>query len=420
MVTDVPPEAVEFVRNDDVQVVSFARRYQYVVAFNSRRSPLRLASRASRTEHGRRSRALIQESFRGTDRHPPARCGREYWAYDSSIAPYTLRSRAGQSLLDAAGLDGAMPAIDGAASAFRFTCLIPENFSVLERMALEVQKQLYQRRRRHAVRGRPARASSTPDARRAIRGDPDRHDQRPDSWPALHLLAIGAATFRGAYNVFGYENPEAERLFDVLRTTTNEAASGPPPRLQRVLLDDPPALFLAWNERAAPSAETSRSSQDPRRDPRPSTHVALDARSAADAGARAVKKISTRFAVLMAAAAVCRCSPTAPSRSCRCAPARSETVVTATSTSRGSVGEQIQLYVIGSVRSSRPSRPTCSRRGSRRGSRIESSRTTSSSFPSSRSSRCSTRTARDDRHEPARQADRRRFPAPTASTSTAR
>ena len=57
--------------------------------------------------------------------------------------------------------------------------------------------------------------------------------------------------FKGVYNIFGYENLEAERLFGILRTTRNEAAvRSATARLQRVLLEDPPALFLAWNERA--------------------------------------------------------------------------------------------------------------------------------------------------------------------------
>ena len=50
---------------------------------------------------------------------------------------------------------------------------------------------------------------------------------------------------RGAFNAFGYRNAEADRLFATLRTVRSAVA-----RLQRVMLDDPPALFLAWNERA--------------------------------------------------------------------------------------------------------------------------------------------------------------------------
>ena len=41
MVTDVPPEAVEFIQNDDIQVISFPRGYQYLIAFNSRTPPFK-------------------------------------------------------------------------------------------------------------------------------------------------------------------------------------------------------------------------------------------------------------------------------------------------------------------------------------------------------------------------------------------
>jgi hypothetical protein len=57
--------------------------------------------------------------------------------------------------------------------------------------------------------------------------------------------------FNGELNVFGYENAEAEKLFSVLNTSMNDAAvRSATARLQQVLLNDPPALFLAWNARA--------------------------------------------------------------------------------------------------------------------------------------------------------------------------
>jgi ABC-type transport system substrate-binding protein len=74
--------------------------------------------------------------------------------------------------------------------------------------------------------------------------------------------------FPGGLNVFGYENREAERLFDVLRTSTNEIATQSAfIRLQQVLVDDPPALFLAWNERSRAVRRDFQVVQDPQRDP---------------------------------------------------------------------------------------------------------------------------------------------------------
>jgi ABC-type oligopeptide transport system substrate-binding subunit len=58
-------------------------------------------------------------------------------------------------------------------------------------------------------------------------------------------------SYQGPDNVYGYENPEAERLFTSLNTLANDAAvRSATSRLQQVFLNDPPALFLAWNSRA--------------------------------------------------------------------------------------------------------------------------------------------------------------------------
>ena len=65
-----------------------------------------------------------------------------------------------------------------------------------------------------------------------------------------YIFWRSARTFKG-FNVFGYENADAERLFEVLRESTNEAAiRSATRRLQQVMLDDPPALFLVWSQRA--------------------------------------------------------------------------------------------------------------------------------------------------------------------------
>ena len=74
--------------------------------------------------------------------------------------------------------------------------------------------------------------------------------------------------FPGGFNTFGYENLEASRLFDLLRTSTNDIATQSAfTRLQEVLLEDPPALFLAWNERSRAVRRDFQIVQDPERDP---------------------------------------------------------------------------------------------------------------------------------------------------------
>jgi hypothetical protein len=85
---------------------------------------------------------------------------------------------------------------------------------------------------------------------------------REGRFQAVLVNAISGPTFarphvfwgsprREGLHAFGYDNADAARLFELLRTSTNEAvirsAVG---RLQRVLLEDPPALFLAWDQRS--------------------------------------------------------------------------------------------------------------------------------------------------------------------------
>ena len=142
MVTNVPPDAVEFISNDDVRVVSFERRYQYLVAFNSGRPPLNspVVRRALNMAVDRE--ALIRKVFQGRAQPSTGPLWPKNWAYNRSIPSYRFDPGLAKSLLQSAGLRADTKSAKPD-TRFRFTCLIPENFNVNERVALEVQKQLY-------------------------------------------------------------------------------------------------------------------------------------------------------------------------------------------------------------------------------------------------------------------------------------
>jgi len=265
MVMDVPPDAVEFIRNDQVRVVSFGRRYQYVVAFNSRKPPFDtpLVRRALNTSIDRD--ALIQNVLQGHGLASTGPLWPKHWAYNKSIASYRFDPGLAGSLLNSAGLK-ADKKTDGPKARFRFTCLIPENFSVIERVALEVQKQLYNV-------GVDMQFEVVPTKDFSARIGQGRFE-------AILIALVSGPTVGRSYmfwrsarhaqglNVFGYENAEAERLFDVMRTSTNEIAiQSAFTRFQEVLLDDPPALFLAWDERSRAVRRSFEIVQDPVRDP---------------------------------------------------------------------------------------------------------------------------------------------------------
>ena len=251
MVTDVPPEAVEFIQNDDIQVISFRRAFQYLIAFNSA-SPLFKSAAVRRALNSAvNSEALIANVLQKNGAPATGPIWPEHWAYDRTIQPFGYDPRGAISLLEAAGFTKL--SVDSSSrrppARLRFTCLLPANFTLLERIGLEVQKQLYDV-------GVDVQFEALPPEEYNLRIREGRFEAilgEIISGPTFgrpFLFWRSARQFKGL-NVFGYENPETERQFQILRNSLNEAAvRSATPRLQRALLEDPPALFLAWSERA--------------------------------------------------------------------------------------------------------------------------------------------------------------------------
>jgi peptide/nickel transport system substrate-binding protein len=251
VVTEVPPDAVEFVQSSDVNVLSFSRRYQYLIAFNNHRGPFQLPAVRKALNLAIDREALIRRVLQGRGTPSTGPLWPNYWAYDRSLGAVAFDPRQAEMLLDAAGLPRGHVAIHGDAgpARFRFTCLVPSNFALWERIALEVQKNLY------AI-GVDMQFKVVPFEQfdgliRQGQFDAAIIDMISGPTPGRAYLFWRSARESKGLNVFGYEDREAERLFTVLRTSMNDAATrSATQRLQRVFLEDPPALFLAWNERA--------------------------------------------------------------------------------------------------------------------------------------------------------------------------
>lgn len=251
MVTDVPPEVVQFVQNDEIQVVSFARRYQFIVAFNSRRFPFTspVVRRALNIAVDRET--LIKKVLQGRGESASGPLWPNHWAYDTSLQQFGFDPRGATALLDAAGfrLKSDSFASSRPPARLRFTCLLPAQFALLERLGLEVQKQLYDI-------GVDMQFEVVPiqeyDARiREGRFDAVLVDLISGPTLARPYVFWGSSGHFKGFNTFGYENAETERSFQLLRAASNEAAvRSATRRLQLAFLDDPPALFLAWNHRA--------------------------------------------------------------------------------------------------------------------------------------------------------------------------
>jgi peptide/nickel transport system substrate-binding protein len=246
MVTNVPPDAVDFVRNQDVQVVSVPRRFQFMLAFNSRRPPLNNSAVRRALNHAVDRDVLIRNVMDGNGTPSTGPFWPRHWAFDTSIQPYSYDPALTISRLEEAGFR-LRPAVEGPPTRLKFTCVIPANFSIYERVALEVQRQLYNVGVDMQFRVLPPEQFDG-----AIRqGDFDAALIDMISGPTIgraYIFWRSAKTFQGL-NVFGYENAEVEKLFDSLRLSSNEAAvRSIVSRLQRAVGDDPPAVFLAWSQ----------------------------------------------------------------------------------------------------------------------------------------------------------------------------
>lgn len=250
MVYDVPVDAVEFVRNDDIDVVSVPRWYQHQLIFNAHHARFKspLVRKALNLAVDRT--AIIKKVLHGAGAPSAGPVYPRYWAFDSAVPNYTYDPVAAAGLLDAAGFD--MPTTSGRSgppARFRFTCLLPKDFTTWERIALEVQKDLLNVGVDMQFKVVPLQEFTDLVFGGRFEGAFVNMISGPTP-SRSYMWWRSARRFKGLYNVFGYENEQAEELYDVLVRSTNEAAiRTATSTFQRALYDDPPALYVAWDTR---------------------------------------------------------------------------------------------------------------------------------------------------------------------------
>ena len=229
------------------------RSYQFLIAFNSRAPPFRspavrralnvaidrealISERASRPGRARH-RSTLAETL-GLRRVGPAvhalirELRRRFWT-----APgFTL-------------VAGRRRTVHRHGCASRVCC--PTDFSLLERIALEVQKQLYNIGVDMQFEVVPIRGVRRSNSRGTIRRRADRHDQRPDAWRGRTSSGRSPRRCKGLQRLRLRERGGRAAVRAAADLDERSAQSDRPSAgCNACLLDDPPALFLAWNERA--------------------------------------------------------------------------------------------------------------------------------------------------------------------------
>lgn len=246
VVSNVPADAQEFLTSGQVELFKFQRHYAYVMTLNLRRPELASSATRRALNAALDRSAIIKTVLKGYGRPAFGPVWPEHWAYDGGAPHFPFDPSSARARL---GGDGVQLARLPPSTRLRFTCLVPSGHAVFERMALVLQRQLYD----VGVDLSLEAIALTEINERLRSGDFDAVLMDLVSAPTLsrvYQFWHSPRDFQGL-NVFGYDNSDADRWLDRLRFATDEAATrAATGQLQRALMQDPPALFIAWSERA--------------------------------------------------------------------------------------------------------------------------------------------------------------------------
>jgi peptide/nickel transport system substrate-binding protein len=246
MLHEVGSDAAGFVQAESsVLTYPFVRPYVYFVAFNMRNPVLRRREVRQALSQAIDRAAIIREAMNGRGEVADGPIWKYHWAFSTAQRVYQFNPEAAGLRLDAAGLprpssgtSGRMP------SRFRFTCLLFADDPRFERIALVLQKQLYDVGVDMEIQ--PVRLGEM--VTRAQTGGFD----------AFMLEVVGGWSIVWPYRVWrsrpnavpgdfntGYTAADAA-LERVRHALTESEIRSAVHEVQRVMYEDPPALFLAW------------------------------------------------------------------------------------------------------------------------------------------------------------------------------
>jgi peptide/nickel transport system substrate-binding protein len=241
MLHEVSRNAVEFVEKETtVKTYSFPRPYYIPLVFSVRHPILKNAEVRKAINEALDKESLIRDGLSGRGRPADGPIWPEHWAYSPPPHPFVFNPDAAQQRLDAAGLkvrpgaNGSMPA------RFSFTCLVFASDTRFERLAMLVQKQLAD----VGIDMKLLPLSQGELVPRLASGDFD-----------AFLFEMFGRSLSYSYDFWrshdGTNNNTGYRAADAVLDRIRAAGSEEEVRaavadLARILHDDPPAAFLAW------------------------------------------------------------------------------------------------------------------------------------------------------------------------------
>jgi peptide/nickel transport system substrate-binding protein len=241
-VHEITPGAIDFMQAEgqtNVNTFPFTRPYYIQLLFNVNRPAVKSAAVRQALSYAVDRQALIDSglSRQGTVAEGPI--WPFHWAYSTAQKTYTHNSELATLRLESIGLKvkpsrepGRMP------SRMRLKCLTLARDSRYEKIALLLQKQLYEV-------GVDMDIESLPAPELVKRLDAGDYDTVLAERTSGRSLAWTYLTFHSSASPTGYK--AADAVLDRLRGTTDEAKTrSAVSDLQQIFFDDPPAIFIAW------------------------------------------------------------------------------------------------------------------------------------------------------------------------------
>src|SRR5581483_10107611 len=242
MLHEVGVDALDSMRgSNNVSVFTFTRHYQFLVILNTRLPSLQSAEIRRALNQAVDRDAIVKEAFSGHALASRGPVWPRHWAFDKNSPNLVYEPKAALETLrvGATRRNGKNPA-----TRLTIRCLVPPDLTY-ERVALAVKRQLDSVGVDLVMQEAPM-------------------DEIGSAWESKNFEAVlidlvgGPTLYRpyqvwhsgGAQNISGFSSSVVDEALDRIRgASTDGAFRTAVATFQKAMIDDPPAIFLAWGER---------------------------------------------------------------------------------------------------------------------------------------------------------------------------
>jgi peptide/nickel transport system substrate-binding protein len=245
---EVGPDSAEFLSDQrSIDVRTFVGPYANMLLLNSGRAVFRPSNVRRALSLAVDRMALVQQGQKGHGVPASVPTWPNHWASSDTGRPVAFDPERAAALLLAARAGARRVPGPAGTPLLEFTCLVPEKFAVIERLALLVQRQLAEVDVRMRIASIPAEA---------LNGRLDSGDFDAILLPFLSgpYASVPFRTWHSPgksrrWNFWGYQSAAVDAALDAMRDARDDAAFTQALRqFESAFEEDPPAILLTWNQ----------------------------------------------------------------------------------------------------------------------------------------------------------------------------